>query len=86
MGWVIAVIGVVAVAAILFGLHRTALWAERRGWIFYRDKDRGRPMPIGIIDSIYQPSMEHVHVEAGEEAIRGDQAESGEGDGEDEGD
>lgn len=79
MGWLIAAGVVIAVAAGLYGLHRAALWAERRGWIFYRDEDRGRPMPMGILDSIYQPSMEHVYEEAGEEAIRADQAESGDG-------
>lgn len=83
MGWLIGIVVVVAVVAILFGMHRTAVWAERRGWIFYRNKDRGRPMPIGVLDSIYQPSMEHVYVEAGEEALRADQAESGDGEDED---
>jgi hypothetical protein len=29
--------GLVAVAA-LYGLHRLGLWAERRGWIYYRKK------------------------------------------------
>lgn len=79
--WIVAAVAVGLV--VLYGLHRAALWAEGRGWIFYRDKDRGRPMPIGILDSIYQPSMEHVYVEAGEEAIRADQAESGDDDDED---
>jgi hypothetical protein len=78
VGWVVA--GVVLVAAsLLYGLHRVALWAEGHGWIYYRNKGRPRPMPIGIIDSIYQPSMEHVSVEAGEEAIRADHAETGDG-------
>lgn len=80
MGWVVAGVILVVVVGLLYGLHRAALWAEGRGWIYYRNRDRPRPMPIGTLDAIYQPSMEHISVELGEEAIRADQAESGEDD------
>jgi hypothetical protein len=46
-----------------YGLHRLALWAEGRGWIYYRT----RRMPPGAsgmafmgVASILEPSLEHV--------------------------
>ncbi len=77
MWWWIA-LGLVVLVAAGYGLHRAALWAERRGWIYY-SKDRPRPLPIGMLEEIYHPSIEHLVVELGEEAIRADQDESGEG-------
>lgn len=77
MWWWIGAALVLLVAA-GYAVHRGALWAERRGWIYY-SKDRPRPLPLGIVEEIYQPSIEHLVVELGEEAIRADQDESGEG-------
>lgn len=47
----------------LWGLHRILLWMEHRGWLFYRTKGR-HPGTIGILEGIYQPSMEYAHEEA----------------------
>lgn len=68
---------VVAVGLVLFGLDQLGLWAERRGWLYYRhDKGRGA-VNLGFLDQIYQPSMEHVIEEETAERTVADQAESG---------
>ncbi|HSM01189.1 MAG TPA: hypothetical protein VK960_01945 [Acidimicrobiia bacterium] len=76
--WVWAVIAVVG----LYGLHRLALWAESRGWIYYRTKR----MPSGAagrafmeLSAIVEPEIEHVIEEIDSERVRGEQGESGEG-------
>ena len=52
---VLLVIGVVGLV-----LHRLALWAERRGWIYYRN---GRGSALGsamsAVDPIYNPGKSH---------------------------
>lgn len=50
-------------AASLYGLHRLALWAESRGWIYYRKKHGGGGAMAGILHDIethVQPRVEHV--------------------------
>jgi hypothetical protein len=37
---------VLVVLAGLYGLHRAAVWAERRGWVYYRSR-RGRSAALG---------------------------------------
>jgi hypothetical protein len=66
----------------LYGLHCLALWAESRGWIYYRTK-RMPPGAAGLamleVTAILHPAVEHV-VEAQREAqARAEQDESGEG-------
>ena len=50
MTWLLAA-GLVAaaIAAVLYGLHRLATWAERNGWIYYRSDDRKGPLPMGML-------------------------------------
>ncbi len=56
--------GVVAgVAALLYGAHRFLLYAEQRGWVYYKDKRA--PAGSGVLAfmelmSIYKPEIEHV--------------------------
>ena len=64
-------------AAMLYGSHRLALWADRNGWLYYRTKPRVRGSSLGLIESIYNPAMEHVIEERGGERGRGSQDESG---------
>ncbi|MBI4911927.1 MAG: hypothetical protein HY823_04245 [Acidobacteria bacterium] len=48
--------------AALYALHRLALWAEGRGWIYYR-RARGGGAMAGILQDIethVQPRVEHV--------------------------
>ena len=61
-GWVIAV---VIVAAGLYALHRLALWAASRGWIFYGDSQRPAgttSRAVSGVDVIFRPEVEH-HLE-----------------------
>jgi hypothetical protein len=73
MTWVVLVI---VAAAVMYGLHRTALWAEERGWIFYRKK-RGPAPWLGSLDAIYKPEIEHVIEEQSSQETRADQDASG---------
>lgn len=68
--------GIVAAA---WGVDRMARWAERRGWIYYRDENRPRGVNLGFLDQIYQPSMEHVIEQEIMEQTVADEDESGEG-------
>jgi hypothetical protein len=51
------------VAAVVYGLHRSAVWAERKGWIYYR-KARGSSGTLGSalleVQSLLEPSKRHV--------------------------
>jgi hypothetical protein len=77
MFWVL-----IAAAAVLawYGLHRLAVWAEARGWIFYKNK-RG---PLGgfgmaLIDATtpFAPEIEHSIEEQQSERMRADVTRSG---------
>jgi hypothetical protein len=74
--WLVVAAIVVGIALLGYGLHRAALWAERKGWIYYRNR-RGRGVNLGFLDQIYQPAMEHVIEEETQERTVADQAESG---------
>jgi hypothetical protein len=54
---------ILAIAGALYGLHRIALWAEARGFIYYR-KERGSSGTLGTamleIQSMLEPSKRHV--------------------------
>lgn len=55
------VLGVVVVLLIVAGIVHVALTiADRRGFVYYRNNDRPPPHTIGLIEEIYQPSIEHV--------------------------
>ena len=62
--------------ALVYGLHRAALWAEERGWIYYRNR-RGPAPWLGSLEAIYNPEVEHVIEETSAEKIRADQDDSG---------
>jgi hypothetical protein len=65
---VVALIAGLGLAALL-GLHRMAVWAEGRGWIYYRTRPRS-PVGLGLLAEIYAPEMEHVIEERTSEAAR----------------
>jgi len=69
-------------ASVLFGLHRLALWAEGRGWIYYREH-RAPAGAAGLamleVTSLLDPAVEHVVEEARDARARVEQDESGEG-------
>lgn len=74
MGWLIAVIVVLALG---YGLHRLALWADGRSYIYYKTKPKLKGSSLGLIEGIYNPSVEHVVEERAGERARGSQDESG---------
>ncbi len=74
MRWLGLVLVLVAVG---YGLHRLALWAEGRGWIYYRTKAKYKGSSLGLIEGIYNPGVEHVMEEKAGERARGSQDESG---------
>ena len=74
MGWLIAA----AVGLLLgYGLHRLALWADGRGYIYYKTKPKFKGSSLGLIEGIYNPSVEHAVEERAGERARGSQDESG---------
>ena len=74
MGWLVAIAAVVAAG---YAIHRLALWADGRGFIYYKTKPRFRGSSLGLLESVYNPAMEHVVEERGGERARGSQDESG---------
>ena len=71
-------LALVAIAVgVIYLLHRLALLADARGWIFYKTKPKFRGSSLGLIESVYNPAMEHVVEERGGERARGSQDESG---------
>ena len=62
--WAIIVIGVAAIA-VLYTLHRAALWLEREGWIRYihnpPNTGDATGAAIGEIQRIFEPQTQHVY-------------------------
>ena len=80
MGTVI-LIGMVTSAVLLIVLVTWAMNSRRageRGWVYNRYNPRTRGAgSLGLLESIYQPSIEHVIEERSSEKARGSQDESG---------
>lgn len=75
--WSIVVLAGAGILVLGYLLHRLALWAEGRGWIYYKNKGRPGGVGLGLIGQIYQPSIEHVVDEQQSERMRADQDDSG---------
>ena len=79
--------GYLAVTAIVlvFGFIAFAFWAANsrwlaeRGWVYNKHNRhlRRNVGSLGLLETIYQPSMEHVIEEESSSAARGDQDDSG---------
>lgn len=53
-------------------------WAGERGWIYNKHNPRPRGLgTLGLLEEIYQPSIQHVIEERSSERARGSQDESG---------
>ena len=75
---------VLAAAAVLYGLHRLALWAEDRGWIYYL---RRKPTTSSLgnafleVQSLIEPEKKQLaearKAESVEEDDQGDPPEAG---------
>ena len=71
-------VGVAVLAFIGFAVHLFALWAGRRNWIYYKNNPRPPGSgPLGFVEQIYQPNIEHVIEERSSERGRASQDESG---------
>lgn len=72
---------VAASAAALWLLHRAALWAERRGWIYYRDKRASSSTASNAfmqVQALFEPRAEHVVEARASDEDRSEDSESGE--------
>lgn len=81
MRWLPLLITVLAFAA-GYGLHRLALWAEGRGWIYYKTKRT--PAGAGSlamleVAQVLEPEVEHVIEAVQSNREQADHEESGEG-------
>jgi hypothetical protein len=75
------VVGIVVTLGIAgLAVHLLLTWMDRRGWVWYRNPGRGRPSSLGLLEEIYQPSVEHSIEQTIEDETLADQAESGQGD------
>ena len=68
----------VGVAALLIVLHLLAVYAESRGWIYYRVRPP-RVRMLGLLEELVEPEIRYMIEEQSSEAIRADQDESGQG-------
>jgi hypothetical protein len=59
-----------------YGLHRAALYAEYRGWIYYRTRPP-RMRSLGLLEQLSDPSVEYRIEEQSSEAIRADPDSTG---------
>ncbi len=75
--WVALIVVAVVLALAGYGSHRLALWAEARGWIYYKNKRRPAGVGLSLIGQIYQPSIEHAVEEEQSERTKADQDDSG---------
>ncbi len=77
MNWLL-IAGVVAIIGFIAAIVHIALtWANRRGWVYYRNPDAPKGSSIGLLEEIYQPSIAHVIDEESRERTEADQSESG---------
>jgi hypothetical protein len=71
------ILGGVVVVGLFYGFHRAALWAEGRGWIYYKTKRKPSGLGMSLVGQIYQPSIEHQVEEEQSQRIKADQDDSG---------
>lgn len=81
MQWVLIII-LIASALLIIGTagHLVLMWANRKGWVYYRNEDRPTPHSLGLLEEIYQPSIEHVIDQEISEQTAADSTESGDPD------
>jgi len=75
----ICALAVSFIAFVTWAMH--SRWLAGRGWVYNKHNPRPRGMgTLGLLESIYQPSIEHVIEERSSERARKHQDESGAGD------
>jgi len=80
MWFVIGAVALAVVAGIVYGIHRFLLWAERRGWVYY--KKTKPPHGAGALAmqelaQIYEPQAEHVIEATRSESIVAEHEDAG---------
>jgi len=50
---------VAGISIAIYGLHRLALFAESRGWIFYKTRPP-RVRTLGLLEELIEPEVEHM--------------------------
>ncbi len=73
--FVLGVVLALGVAALI--VHAVLTWADRRGWVYYRNPQRPPPRSLGILEEIYQPSVHHFIEETVSKQTEADSADSG---------
>ena len=74
--WIIGSVAALFALAVVF--DQIALWAERRGWIYWRRSKRRPSGSLGYLETIFQPSITHVIEEETRERTEAEQDQSGE--------
>lgn len=78
------------IAVLLFALDRVGVWAEKKGWVYWRHRNTSSSagaMVLGPLTEVFQPSYSHVVEEerrllAGAEQATGDKGRDEQGDDE----
>lgn len=73
---------VMLIGVALYGLHHVALYADSRGWVFYKTRPP-RVRMLGLLEELADPRAEYQIEEQASQQIRADRAESGDGYGDD---
>jgi hypothetical protein len=75
----LVMLGVIVALALVFAWAMNSRRAGERGWVYNRYNPRPRRAgTLGMLEAIYQPSIEHVIEERSSQRARGTQDESGE--------
>jgi len=78
--WFIIGAVVAVVALLVFGVHRLLLWAEQRGWVYYRKTSPPHgtgALAMQELAKIYEPQAEHVIEATRSERIVADHEDAG---------
>ena len=56
------VFGIVIIGEVFYVLHRLALWAEKRGWIYYRKAGSSSALGNALLEiqTFFEPSKKHI--------------------------
>jgi hypothetical protein len=80
MWFVIGTIVVVVLGGLVYAIHRFLLWAEQRGWVYYKKTSPPRgtgALAMQELAKIYEPHAEHVIEATRSESIVADHEDSG---------
>ena len=76
MGTIVCIIGLLAAARLIYGLHRLGLYLERRGLIHYWHKKPRGGIGFNPLEEIYQPQIRHA-IQVKEQRLGDDRDDEG---------